>query len=194
MQQNTTHRVSTIPQGIKQISPDVFVLKEKTYVVDRRIIEWLKSKALASPTRRARICLHETSDEIVQEMIIAVHKTSFVPPHYHPYKEETFNVMEGKASMLIFSADGKITEKYELSALTSLEQKSADSYFYRVKRNTIHGLVLKTEWLIFHEVTSGPYRSDGIKIPDWAPKDKNIDEHCSWYINLLKNDENFKNG
>ena len=51
--------------------------------IDRKKLEELKILAQNDPNKRARICLHKDDGEMIQEMIIAFCKDSYIRPHRH---------------------------------------------------------------------------------------------------------------
>lgn len=171
--------MSQIPEHMKEIGAGVYQTVKPVSFISRVDIEWLKAQALETNMKRARICLHQHPEDPVHEMIIAVHKTSFISPHYHPHKEESLHLIEGVAEVLLFSDEGNIAD------IKLLEARNKNGvYFYRIAKNIIHGLRLKSDWIIFHEVAAGPLRPDANQIPKWVPEFKEAQDGIDWVSRL----------
>jgi len=129
-------------------------------VVGRERIELLKKEAWEHPKRRARIILHSQQDTVT-EMIIALHETSYLRPHKHPWgKPESYHVMEGRLLVYIFNDDGFNTIKIKLDAETP---------FYKLQGDTYHQPVAISEFAVYHEVYPGPFRKpDDVLYAPWA--------------------------
>ncbi|MBM4022452.1 MAG: cupin fold metalloprotein, WbuC family [Planctomycetes bacterium] len=65
--------------------------------VGRDLVEMVKTRARGAPLRRFRDCLHRTTDDPLQEMVICVTRGSYFPPHRHPKaKSESYHMIEGR--------------------------------------------------------------------------------------------------
>src|SRR5438876_482347 len=76
--------------------------------IKKEYIDRLKESAIVSPLGRARICLHPQATNLVHEMIIAFRRDSYVIPHKHINKSESFHIIEGKAVVIIFDELGQV--------------------------------------------------------------------------------------
>jgi len=124
----------------------------------------LKKKATESKLKRARICLHKSLDEKVQEMIIVFCKESYIRPHKHVNKSESFHLIEGELQVVFFDNEGKIINKINLSSY------SKEKYFiYRLSSDCWHFVIPLSEYVIIHETTQGPFRAEEALFPSWAP-------------------------
>lgn len=169
------------PAGVMRVSDEVLIATEEITFLSADHIAYLKRMALQSDKKRARICLHRAPEDPVHEMVIAVHKTSFIEPHSHPHKEESLLIIEGSCDVAVFSNNGHVER------LVSLGRGLKETrYFYRIAKNLIHGLLLHSEWIVFHEVAEGPLRSDGNLVPSWVPNFTDAEEGNLWlseYVN-----------
>ena len=83
---------------------NVIVNSSELFVLNEEIIHNLKIIASRHPLKRARVCLHESLDNKVHEMIIVAHKDGIIPPHSHPIdKPESYHVIEGVLQVSIFN-------------------------------------------------------------------------------------------
>jgi cupin fold WbuC family metalloprotein len=128
--------------------------KSEIFVLDAKVIEDLKIIASRHPLKRARICLHESLDNKTHEMIIVSHRDGTIPPHSHPVnKPESYHVLEGKLRVLIFNDNGSVRESFLLSS--DIHPK-----MYRIKGGVWHQPVPMSEWVVYHEVATGPFNKE----------------------------------
>ena len=85
-------------------------------------------------------------------MFVVHTKKYSVQPHYHLNKSESLFVLHGSANLIIFDKNMKIKKKIQLGTYGS-----GKTFYYRINGKTIHSLEIKSKYLIFHEVTSGPF-------------------------------------
>lgn len=115
-------------------------------------LEKLKKSASEAPLRRARYCLHHSHSDTVQEMVIAFCKDSIVPIHRHNNKSESYHIIEGELEILFYDNDGKVTRTIRMG------QMGLDlPFLYRLSTDEWHTIKPLTEYVIIHEITSGPF-------------------------------------
>ncbi len=127
----------------------------------------LKAKALAAPLKRARINLHEHLTDRVQEMVIAEHHTTYVRPHRHPGRLESFHIIEGSLTVVLFDDAGRVAQTVRLAArpLASF----GVPVLYRQREPHWHTLLIESEFAVIHEVVEGPFPYETEWAP-WAPE------------------------
>jgi len=127
-------------------------------------IAWLKDRARETPRRRARICAHPSADAALHEMFIVHEKDTYVPPHRHIARSESYTVIEGRMRIVLFDARGEIEDVVRMSP------PGTDGYvFYRLAGPRFHSMLIDTDWVVFHEVTSGPFDPKTTEFAPWAP-------------------------
>ncbi len=131
-------------------------------------LDELKAKALAAPLKRARINLHEHLTDRVQEMVIAEHHTTYVRPHRHPGRLESFHVIEGLLTVVLFRDDGSIRECVYLGGIGS----GMPNILYRQREPEWHTLLIESEFAVIHEVVEGPFPY----ATEWAPWAPGVDD------------------
>jgi cupin fold WbuC family metalloprotein len=153
-----------LPPGFRFQTPEVIYTDQALVLAGPEEVALLKHEAATTPRRRCRLCAHPGPDAAQQEMLIVMHGDSYVRPHRHFGKTETLTVLEGEADALIFDEEGGIAQ---ILRMTPYGQ--GGRFFYRMPERVFHGLVFRTEWLVYLETTSGPFdpaRSEGAP---WAP-------------------------
>src|SRR5664280_1436409 len=71
-------------------------------------IEWLKTKALKTARQRIRICSHRDSGDLLHEMLIVHARDTYVRPHKHVNKDESFHVIAGEVDVVLFEENGAL--------------------------------------------------------------------------------------
>ncbi len=153
------------------VAPGVFYTNQELVSVDDTILTLLKKEAAASPLKRARLCAHPGSDALQQDMLIVSHKDTYVPPHRHIDKTETFLVLEGHADTILFDENGNVTDILPMGP-----HNSGRLFFYRMPQQQYHSLLIHDEWLIFVENTIGPFDPEMTENAPWAPLPYAIEE------------------
>jgi cupin fold WbuC family metalloprotein len=145
--------------------PEVFYNEQDIVCVGPQWVEQLKAAAAASPLRRARLRLHLDNADAVQEMIIALCRDVLFRPHRHEAKSESFHMIEGDLHVLVFDDEGRVTRNVHMGP-----PGSGRHYCYRLCRPAWHAIVPKSEFVVFHETTMGPFRQGAAaQFAPWAP-------------------------
>lgn len=153
--------------------PKPFVLssnaKSTTYVastpqvgITAELCEKLVTLAKADPLNRARVCLHSSPDAPVQEMVIAFTKKSKTLPHRHHNKSESYHLISGEVDVVLFDETGKETQRITLSS-----DSRKGNLMYRLSDPVWHTVEAKSEVVIMHETTSGPFDPAHTQWADW---------------------------
>lgn len=166
----------------KQISSEIIFIKDKTVKVANKDIDLLKRKAVKNLRRRIRLCAHPGIKDNLHEMIIIHTKDAYIRPHLHLNKSESFHIIEGSADVIIFDRKGKITDLIRMG-----DYLSGKKFYYRISSPAYHSLLIRTEFLAFHEVTNGPFKRDDTIFAPWSPQEE---DHPAKkiFMQQLKND------
>lgn len=147
-----------------QRSPELYYSDGNFCAVDRGDVAFLKKAAECSKTNRSRLCFHSDTNDIQQEMLIVAHKSSYIIPHRHFKKLETFSVVEGECSALLFDENGEVERVISMST-----SDAGNVFFYRMPADIFHSCLIHSEWLVFLETTIGPYHANLTEHARWAP-------------------------
>jgi len=157
--------------NLDKINEEVFVARDPIVRFGDEEIAFLKRQAQASPRRRARICAHKTNADALHEMVIAIAADSYIHPHRHVGKSESFHIVEGEVDVVVFDDAGEISEVIRLGA-----PASGRSFYYRLSESAFHTLLIRTDFLIVHEVTNGPFDRDRTVLAPFAPPEDRADQ------------------
>lgn len=147
-----------------QQSPEVFIAQGPIATIGPADIEVLRNAVKQTPKRRARINAHPGHDDALHEMIIAIEPASYIRPHRHPGKSEAFHIIEGDVDIVVFRDDGEIDEIVSLG-----EKGGTRPFYYRMSEPRFHTLIIRSNLLIVHEITNGPFSPEGTVYAAFAP-------------------------
>ena len=146
-------------------SDEVLYPKEGIVTVSAFDLDELKQMARLNPRRRIRLCAHHNANDVIHEMIIYHPRDTYVPPHKHLNKDESFHLISGEIDCIIFNNKGIVTKTFPMAELSS-----GNTFYYRIPSGTFHTQIFKRD-TFFHEVTKGPFNREDTVIADWAPQE-----------------------
>ena len=149
---------------IEEINEEVFYCKEAIVRVGAAELAFLKERAAANRRRRARLCAHGGVDDGVHEMIIVHAQGAYVRPHRHKNKSESFHMIDGAMQVVLMADDGELSKVFEMGPAGQGEM-----FYYRLNESIYHTVLPTTDWVVFHEVTNGPFRPGDTQGAPWAP-------------------------
>jgi len=161
-------------------NPEVIYADEPLITVDRAEIDVLKTRAAGNPRRRARLCAHGSPDDLVHEMLIVHTADTYVRPHKHLDKVESFHVVEGEGRIVLFDDDGRIDRVIRVGSYSTDR-----CFYYRLSSASFHTVLIDSPVLVFHETTSGPFRPHETVWAPWAP-DGSDAEACAAYLGTIR--------
>jgi len=163
----------------RQENEEVLYGEEPIIKVTSEDIHWLKNKAGQNERKRIRLCAHRNIEDSVHEMLIVHARDTYIRPHKHLGKSESFHVVEGMADVILFHDDGNINHvlrmgKYETGLI----------FYYRISDPVYHTLLIRSDVLVFHETTTGPFNRADINFAPWTPEEVNR-EGCAAFMAQL---------
>ncbi len=142
----------------------VLTATDDIVVVNAETLQTLQVMAAAAPLKRSRLCLHRTSDDPIQEMVIAFARDSYVRVHRHRNKSESFHVLAGSLEVIFFDNEGHETRRIRLG-----ESRTGLPSLYRLSCDAWHTVLIESEFAIIHETTNGPFVPTEAEFANWAP-------------------------
>jgi len=173
----------TRPHDLREVAPGIFYGGVGLLLTDCVTVEFLKEQARANVMRRARICAHPGPDADQHDMLIVSHRETYVAPHRHRSKSESFLVVEGEADVLLFEPGGRLTNRFTMGPCASRHP-----FFYRMPIGIYHSLDIRTELLVFAESTKGPFRPEETEHAPWAPPPHDIAAGRAFIAALPRNE------
>ena len=133
--------------------------------IDKALIDRLSSEAKASARLRKNYNFHKYSGDPLQRLLNAMEPGSYIRPHKHedPDKREIFFVLRGRAAVVEFDENGKITDHVILDPLNG-------NWGTEVAERTWHMVIPLDLDTMTYEVKDGPYDpADDKNFASWAP-------------------------
>ena len=149
---------------------EVLYISEGISLITQFDLQELKRLALINPRHRVRLCTHRSPDDRLHEMFIVHAKDCYVRPHKHIQKTESMSILEGEVDVILFNEDGEICQVNQLGA-----PETGKIFYQKLPEETFHMLIIRTELLVFHEITLGPFLKENTIFPEWAPIDYGAD-------------------
>jgi cupin fold WbuC family metalloprotein len=166
---------------LRQTGEGVFYTDQNLVVLDKVIVGFLKESALAASRKRARLCAHPTPDSDQHDMLIVSHRQTYVAPHRHLVKSETFLILEGFANAILFDEGGTIRECIPMGPADS-----GRPFFYRMPAEQFHSLAIESEFLVFLESSKGPFTPGATEYAPWAPEPNDPESGREYLRRLLR--------
>jgi cupin fold WbuC family metalloprotein len=167
--------------SLVQKSSEVFLAEGPIAAVGQAELNTLKAAVKASPKRRARINAHPDGDDALHEMIIAIDASSYIRPHKHPGKSEAFHIVEGEVDIVVFDDQGEIERVVALGP-----PSGSRPFYYRMSTAFFHTLIIRSDLLIVHEITNGPFRPSATVFADFAPEDHETNKAGAYQAELIR--------
>lgn len=111
-------------------------------------LDTLVLQAQQSPRRRANLNLHDTLDDSVQRLAIAMEPDTVVFPHRHPQTFELLTPLRGRFLVLHFDATGMVTQRAVLGEDCAVIENPAGAW---------HAVLSLDSGGVVFEVKRGPY-------------------------------------
>ena len=154
----------------KTLNPEVLVADEPIVQVSRADVEFLKASAAQNERKRIRLCTHPHVDDRLHEMLIVHAKEAYVRPHKHLNKTESVHIIEGLVDVIVFDDVGNIIEVIRMG-----DYASGYRFYYRMSSPYYHTLLIRSDILVFHETTNGPFDPADTVFAPWAPAESDRD-------------------
>jgi cupin fold WbuC family metalloprotein len=116
--------------------------------ISQTSLDALVQEARQSPRRRANLNLHDTLDDSVQRLAIAMEPDTVVFPHRHPQTFELLYPLRGRFLVLHFDESGKVTQRAVLGDDCAVIENPVDTW---------HAVLSLDSGGVIFEVKQGPY-------------------------------------
>lgn len=129
--------------------------------------------------KRSRICFHSASSDPIHEMMITFHKDTYVRPHKHISKTESYLVIDGEIEVIFFDDAGNIKKRVAMG-----NYASGKDFYMKSISDEWHTVLIKTDFATILEVTNGPFVANDCLFAAWAPDVPDTDA-CEKYLQTL---------
>ncbi len=166
--------------GYSKRGDGIFYLEDPISPVGKEQVAFLRRAVGRTTKGRARLCAHAGEDDALHEMLILLRSGGYVRPHRHLGKSESLHVIEGSATIVLFSESGEPERVFNCGA-----PPDSDCFFYRISEPVFHTQLVRTPYFAFHEVTRGPFRREETEYAPWAPPEQDA-KACQAYLAQLE--------
>lgn len=111
-------------------------------------LDELVDAAKTNARRRSNLNLHETLDDPIQRLAIAMEPDTLIRPHRHPHTWELLFPLRGRFVVVCFDDAGVVTERIALGDAASLVELAAGQW---------HAVLSLDSGAVIFEVKHGPY-------------------------------------
>ena len=160
-------------------SEEVYYTPSAITTVSDQDVAFLKARAAENPRRRVRLCSHPNVSDPLHEMLIVHMQGHYARPHKHVAKSESFHLVEGRLKIFLFDDEGRHTGIIEMC-----EAGGGRTFLYRLASSTFHSVYAETEFIVFHEVTNGPFNPRETVWAPWAPKEFDLPGQAAFLASL----------
>ena len=141
---------------------DAFFARQESLVLDKTVVEQLKTYAKDHGGGNVRFCLHTGPESLFQQMIIMEQQGNYYRPHKHLSKGEAFHMIEGVMGVFLFDDNGEVSNVVRLDP--------AGNFIFRVGTGIYHAVMPLTSYVVYHECKPGPFLGNQDSIwAHWAP-------------------------
>jgi cupin fold WbuC family metalloprotein len=149
-----------------KLNNEVLIAQGPIVQIERADICALKEQSLGNERQRIRICAHPDAEDRLHEMFIVHKQGTYIRPHKHLHKSESVHIIEGSVDVVMFDDAGAIIEVIRMG-----DYSSGRRFYYRLAEPNYHTLMITSEFLVFHEITNGPFRRSETIFAPWAPEE-----------------------
>ncbi len=153
-------------KNFKEVNKEVYYAIGNIIKLGKGDIQLFKEKAIHNKRQRSRLCTHKDINDKLHEMFIVHRKDTYIRPHKHLDKSESYHIIKGSAYIITFDEQGTMAELIKMG-----DYSSGHSFYCRVAGPYYHTLFITSDFLVFHEVTSGPFEKSDTLFAPWAPEE-----------------------
>jgi cupin fold WbuC family metalloprotein len=147
---------------MREMTAEVVVADDPLTLLGSADMAAVVGRAHSAPRRRARILLHGSPEDVMQEMLIVMTQGQYVPPIWNDRSPKSYLLLAGSFVLAILDARGEVVKHFRLAAGV------ADlPFFARIDQAVWHMCIPVTREVVFMETILGPHR--GTVFADWAP-------------------------
>lgn len=143
---------------------EVYYLNDPKPTLKKSDFPALLDFAKLSLRKRARYCAHKNKDSQLHDMFEIFTNQTYMHPLKQISKTYSFHIIAGEADVYLFSDTGDILDCISLGDFQSGKQ-----FYFRPPENVYRTLVTKTEYVLYHEATTGPFNKGDTLFAPWAP-------------------------
>ncbi len=132
-------------------------------LITEELLDIVTAQAKENSRLRMNHNFHATMDAPIHRLLNALEPGTYLPPHRHTDKEETYLVLRGSLLAFFYDEEGNVTEKVCL-------HPSEGKYGLEIPPGAWHSIVALESGTVIFEIKKGPYQPlPPEDIAPWAP-------------------------
>jgi len=169
-------------ETFREFNKEVYYATDRIIKLNKEDIQLFKEKASNNQRKTSRLCTHKNVNDNLHEMFIVFTKGAYVRPHKHPNKSISYHIVEGSADIVVFDEEGNIVDVVQMS-----DYSSGKKFYHRIFDPYYYTPILRSDFLVFHEITNGPFKESDTVFAPWAP-DENDSNAIKEFMEKLDKD------
>jgi cupin fold WbuC family metalloprotein len=146
-------RKKLLKEELIRLKPGIFYTSETYPTYKNNMIKILMEECRNENIKMARICMHTSPFDHLQEMIILFLQGSD-EPSLHVNTDEAITILEGTGEYNFLDNNNQVINSIPLSPYT---KKNDSSFYCRINKFTRHQIKVNSDYLLFHICLNGPY-------------------------------------
>lgn len=142
----------SISEAATETLPGVFHAMSWGRRLPEDLLEQLIEQASLNPKRKARLCVHPTSDELLQVTYLAFCRPYSDGIHSHPHRVEVLIPILGMAKYSTFDKTGSIVSSQLLTGESPVAVSTSERIW--------HAIEVLSESFVMIEIGLGPFTDD----------------------------------
>jgi len=137
--------------------------------ITTKLIDEVSAKAKESPRMRMNYNFHPELSDPVQRLLNALEPWTYIRPHRHAGKEESFVLLRGTVLAVVFNEDGSIRDHLVLN-------REKGNLGVEFEENSYHMLTSLETGSVVYEIKEGPFipHTEDTSAP-WSPPEGSSD-------------------
>ena len=149
-------------------------------LISEELLDGVTRAAQENSRLRMNYNFHESLDAPIHRLLNALEPGTYLPPHRHSDKEETYVVLRGSLWTFFYDDSGNVTEKVCLNP-------AAGTYGVEIPVGTWHSIVVLETGTVIFEIKSGPYQPlPPEDIAPWAPAPSDTEGVAEYIKRMLE--------
>lgn len=141
-------------------------MSDDVQLIDVGLFDRVLARAEAAPRRRTNHNFHAGPEDNPHRFLNVMMRDTYVPPHRHvtPPKPEAFLVLRGRATVFVWTEDGRVRERHALGDGGPMGIDLAAGLW--------HSVLVESHHAVIYEVKPGPWDPSTDKdFARWAPRE-----------------------
>ena len=139
--------------SLVRVKPGIFFTSEQFPTFTEEMKDLLIQECTREDLKMARVCMHSSPTDHLQEMIILLMRGSD-KPSLHLYTYEVIKVLDVSGIYNFLDNNNNVMSSVPL---TSYGSGDGNSFYCRINKFTRHQILIDSDFILFHICLNGPY-------------------------------------